>query len=114
MFRFTVRILFAVCVVASVHGANSPSDWPMFRGGPALLGVTSTPLPPKPSLLWKFKTGGPVKSSAVIVGGKVFVGSSDANVYALDLRTGQKIWTYKTTGSVEAPGLFCRSRFFGR
>ncbi len=84
----------------------------MFRGGPALLGVTSTPLPPKPSLLWKFKTGGPVKSSAVIAGGKVFVGSSDANVYALDLRTGQKIWTYKTTGSVEAPGLFADGKLF--
>ncbi len=112
MLRLTVRTLLALFAVATASGVESPSDWPMFRGDPALLGVTSTPLPQKPALLWKFKTGGPVKSSAVIAAGKAFVGSSDSNVYALDLRTGNKLWAYKTTGSVEAPGLVADGKLF--
>src|SRR5437667_3957324 len=37
---------------------------------PALTGVAAGTLPDKLSLLWSFKTGGPVKSSAAIVGGR--------------------------------------------
>ena len=74
--------------------ANSPAaDWPMFRGGPALLGVASGQLPAKLNLLWTFKTGGPVKSSAAIVGQRVFIGSHDGLLYELDLATGSKIWS---------------------
>ncbi len=68
----------------------------MFRGGPALLGVASGNLPGKLNLLWTFKTGGPVKSSAAIEQGRVFIGSHDGNVYALDFAGGKKLfmrWT---------------------
>ncbi|OHB73848.1 MAG: Pyrrolo-quinoline quinone, partial [Planctomycetes bacterium RBG_16_55_9] len=54
------------------------------------------------TFLWKFKTGDTVKSSPVIVGNRVFVGSSADNVYAIDLSMGQKVWSYKTTDAVEA------------
>ena len=47
--------------------------WPMFRGGPALLGVAEGTLPARLELLWSFKTAGPVKSSAAIDQGRVFL-----------------------------------------
>ena len=73
-------------------------------------------------LLWKFKTGGEsvfkVKdyyngsfqpdfwdfylSSAVEKNGVVYFGSSDSNIYALDIATGKKIWNYKTAGSIHS------------
>ncbi|MEP6663362.1 MAG: PQQ-binding-like beta-propeller repeat protein, partial [Verrucomicrobiota bacterium] len=87
-------------------------DWPMFRGAPALSGEAITALPSKPSLLWKFKTGAPVKSSAIIAEGKVFIGSGDTNIYALDFATGKKLWWFKTGGTVEAPGLFAEGKVF--
>src|SRR6059058_4543597 len=85
-------------------GAPSPSDtnWPMFRGNPALTGVASGSLADKLSLLWSFQSGGPVKSSASIVDGRVFIGSGDSNVYALDLTSGKKIWAAKTGGPVDS------------
>ena len=76
------------------------ADWPMFRGNPALSGVAQTQLPEKPSLLWSHKTDGPVKSSAAIVGGRVFVGSDDGQVYALDLAEGKRLWAFKTGAGV--------------
>jgi outer membrane protein assembly factor BamB len=91
------------------------ADWPQFRGGPELRGVAEGKLADKLELLWSFKTGGPVKSSAAIVGGNVFVGSGDGgNVessplvhegrvlfgsdepmfYALDAKTGKQVWKH--------------------
>src|SRR6266478_2062302 len=68
------------------------TDWPMFRGGPALTGIAAGVLRQKLSLLWSFKTGQPVRSSAAIAGGRVYVGSNDANVYCLDLTDGKQVW----------------------
>lgn len=79
------------------------------------------------NLIWKFKTDGEstfdVKdyyngsfkpdfwdfylSSAVHDKGLVYFGSSDSNVYALDIETGKKIWNYKTEGSIHSsPALY--------
>src|SRR6266545_6425976 len=88
------------------------AGWPMFRGNPALTGVAAGTLPEKLSLLWSFKTGGPVKSSAAIVGGRVFIGSGDSHVYALDLATGKKTWAAKTGGAVESSPLVLDGKVF--
>src|SRR5438045_9169006 len=80
-------------------------SWPMFRGGPALKGVASGTLPAKLQLIWKFKTAGPVKSSPAIEGDKVFVGSNDGLVYALNLATGVKVWESKTGGPGESSAI---------
>src|SRR5262249_20778062 len=92
----------------AVHGA----DWPMFRGGPALTGVAGGQLPKKLDLLWTFKTGGPVKSSAAIVQGMVFVGSTDGNIYALSLDGGKRGWAFKTGGEVESSPLVLEGKVF--
>ena len=62
-------------------------SWPMFRGGQQLLGRASGSLPDSLKFVWKFKTGDQIKSSPAIEGNLVFIGSSDANVYAIDLES---------------------------
>ena len=79
------------------------TSWPMFRGGQRQLGVCDGSLPKELDLLWQYKTGGPIVSSAVIADGTVFIGSGDGFVYALDLGSGARVWTFKTGGSIEAP-----------
>jgi len=74
------------------------------------------------NLIWKFKTGGekifPVKdyfngsfqsdfwdfflSSAAVKNNVVYFGSSDTNIYALDIETGKKVWSFATEGSVHS------------
>ncbi len=82
-----------------IEGGGS---WPMFRGGQGLLGRASGSLPESMELVWKFKTDGQVKSSPAIDDGLVFVGSNDANVYAIDLGSGAKVWVYRAGDAVEA------------
>ena len=78
------------------------NNWPMFRGGQSLLGTADGTLPNSLQLIWKFKTGAEIKSSPAINDGIVFIGSADANVYAIDLEKGHKIWEYTTGDFVEA------------
>lgn len=54
----------------------------------------------KPLVAWEFKTGGPVRSSPVVVEGVVYVGSYDGNFYALDAASGKQKWSFKTDGKV--------------
>ena len=78
------------------------NGWPMFHGGPKLQGYTQNILSDSLTLLWKFKTNDEIKSSPAIDEGLVFIGSSDANVYAIGLENGNLVWSYKTGGAVEA------------
>lgn len=77
-------------------------DWPMFHGGQGLLGRASGTLPDSLEFLWKFKTGGEVKSSPAIVDDVVYVGSADVNMYAIGLEDGRKKWEYNTSDAIEA------------
>jgi serine/threonine-protein kinase len=49
---------------------------------------------------WRFPTRADVGSSPAVVNGVVYVGSGDKNVYALNARTGAKLWSYATGDGV--------------
>ena len=49
---------------------------------------------------WKYFTAAPV-----IAGDKVYIGSGDSNLYALDLASGKPIWKFTTTGQIRATPL---------
>lgn len=85
-------------------------------------------------LIWKFKTKGETKfnvkdyyngsfkpdfwdfylSSAIVNNNIVYFGSSDANIYALNVESGEKVWNYKTGGGVHSsPALYDNSLLVG-
>ncbi|HUR47623.1 MAG TPA: PQQ-binding-like beta-propeller repeat protein, partial [Candidatus Saccharimonadales bacterium] len=99
-----IALLLSVSARGAVTSAQ-PGDWPMFRGQPSLTGVAKGELPTKLSLLWTFKTKGPVKSSAAIVGNKVYIGSGDKQVYAINLNDGKQAWSFATEGPVDSSPL---------
>lgn len=92
--------------------ASPAGDWPMYRGQPDLTGIATGTLPAAPTLLWSYQTGGPIKSSATIVGNHVFVGSNDRNLYALDFATGKKIWAFTNSEAIESSPLVLNGTVF--
>jgi eukaryotic-like serine/threonine-protein kinase len=103
-----------VCCFSGVaaEGLATADSWPMFRGNPGLTGVAPGKLPDSLGLLWQFKLGAPTKSSAAISGGRVFIGSDDGSVYALDFANGQKVWSFKTGGPIESSPLVLNGKVY--
>jgi outer membrane protein assembly factor BamB len=86
-------------------GGTGNGDWPNFRGNPLQTGVASSQLPDKLEILWSFKTKDSVEGTAAIAGGTVYVGSFDEHLYALDLKTGQQRWQFKSGPIKVAPAV---------
>ena len=88
------RLGQALRLLAASLAATSPAaaQATMFRGSPEHLGTYSGAAPTLQTVVWKSKTGGRVISSPAVVGGAVYVGSSDNNLYAFDRATGAVRW----------------------
>ena len=50
--------------------------------------------------LWIFTAEDEIRSSPVVAGGRVFVGSYDSNLYALNAKTGDFIWKRATEAGI--------------
>jgi eukaryotic-like serine/threonine-protein kinase len=68
-------------------------DAATFRGNLAHTGVyNATGVPKFSQVKWKFHTDGQVISSPAVANGMAFVGSTDGNLYAIDLESGTQKW----------------------
>jgi polyvinyl alcohol dehydrogenase (cytochrome) len=110
--RRTLALLLPVtlgCLLAAASGqgrkltTSKPAnggDWPVF--GRDVSGSHHNPdenaLTPasvsKLKVKWVFETGGDVSSQPAVVGGVVYFGSWDGKEYAVDAKTGAKLWEY--------------------
>ena len=52
--------------------------------------------------LWAFKTDNEIKSSPVVVGDRLLIGSYDQNLYCLSTRNGALLWKVRTNGPVHS------------
>lgn len=90
-------------VSEDIQSSPQNDDWAMFRrdllhAGNA--GDNSTL--PQGKLKWTFSAGDAIHSSPAVCNGKVYFGSRDGNIYALDSATGEKIWAFHTGSWVES------------
>ena len=72
----------------------------MFRSAAARHGTYVAAGTSYAGLQWRFQTNGTVRSSPVVSGGVVYVGSSDGGLYAIDERTGARRWRYDAGSAV--------------
>ena len=73
----------------------------MFRGNSELTGVyNSKAVNNLEQVKFIFKTMGAIRSSPVISGGILYIGSNDENFYAIDDKSGKEVWKFKTNGTV--------------
>ncbi|MGI8475707.1 MAG: PQQ-binding-like beta-propeller repeat protein [Thermomicrobiales bacterium] len=87
--------------VPPVRAQDASHDVPMFRGNPARTGEMPGPGPSgSPVAIWRFAAGGSVASSPAVVGGTVYVGSVDHNLYAVDAVSGAERWRFAADGGV--------------
>ena len=59
--------------------------------------------------IWNYTTGSSIESSPTVVGGDVYVGSEDGNLYCLNAITGDWIWNYTTKGGIDSSPAVARN-----
>ena len=109
-------VLLAASVLSAVTAvftharavAASYQDWPMFLQNPARTAATVDPKLSVSSastlkLKFAFPAGGPIATSASIVGTTAYVGSWDGYEYAVSTQTGAMIWK-QFLGTTTDPG----------
>lgn len=106
--RFFTMTMFLSAIMCTV--CISPvraEDWPMFHHDLSLSGTTSAHAPGSNEVLWTFPTGASVESSPAVVGDRVFIGSTNGNLYCLDKLTGSPVWSFAAGSSVRSsPAVF--------
>lgn len=92
--------LFCVSLFVSASAVSQPSN---FQHDSRHSGVyQTTPAYRFIGVKFVFKTGGPIRSSAVLARGVLFFGSADGYLYAVEASTGRERWRYKTEGAVHS------------
>ncbi len=96
-------------VAEASESSDTPSEsWTSFRNGPQQLGIAHTALPEGLELLWEYDAPDGVTASAAIANGRVYAGIVGGNVFCLDFKTGDLIWSYRSIESEDpdefAPG----------
>jgi outer membrane protein assembly factor BamB len=98
-----------VIVVLSVMTASpvGAEDWPLGRANQAGTGATADSLPSDLELLWEVSLDGlGFDAGPVIADGKVYAADADGRVTALNLATGEELWSISTAAGFMASPAF--------
>jgi outer membrane protein assembly factor BamB len=60
---------------------------------------------------WRFNSA-PIESSPLLHGRRLYVGSWDHNVYAINARNGRKIWSFQADNQVNTSAVYWKGRIF--
>lgn len=102
------RAALTLSLLAFLHGcperpAGTSADPVMFRGGPAHTGVSDASLfGGQGGVRWSFQTGATVRATPAVTGDRVFAGSGDGRLYAIDRASGKPVWKYDAGSPVHA------------
>lgn len=90
-------------------------DAAMFRGNLQHSGVyDAAGVPQFTAMKWKFHTEGQVISSPAVANGMAYVGSTDHNLYAIDVATGAQKWKFASKARItSSPAVEGDQVFFG-
>lgn len=90
-----------LAILAVLTPVSLLADSPMFRDDAAHTGIYDAAGVPKfTRIKWKFLTEGRVYSSPAVVKDVIYFGSTDHNLYAVNLGDGTLKWKFKTGSSV--------------
>src|SRR5208337_4287794 len=101
LFLLLISILTLAPRIHPAWGTETDS-WPMFHHDVNHTGTSTSTGPTTNNTMWTYITGDLVDSSPAVIGGLVYVGSDDSNVYCLNAANGSQVWTYTTGDTVDS------------
>jgi outer membrane protein assembly factor BamB len=84
--------ILALFAASCLLGDASSGSSAMYRGNPEHTGAyRSGGAPDFGGVRWRFRTDGPIRSTPAVAEGRIYFGSADGHVYAVDLQ-GHEVW----------------------
>lgn len=80
-------------------------DLELQKGRPVTAPPSLLPAGPSARPVWTFDAGAPIWSAPLVNEGRVYFGSQDGVLHALDAATGQRSWKFETRGAIVAKPL---------
>ena len=97
------RVVVGCLALATELGAQNANVSLMFRGSPTHTGVVPTRLfAGQGGVKWRYQTGDAVRSTPAVTTTRVFVGSGDGNLYALERANGRLVWKFAAGGPIHS------------
>lgn len=100
------RLTLAALLLAGWCGFSSAvaADWPMLMGDARHTGRVDDAAfdPTRLKLAWRFDVNAEIRASPVAVGGTLFVGAENGNLYAIDLTSRRLKWLYHAGGGISS------------
>ncbi|MCS6977521.1 MAG: PQQ-binding-like beta-propeller repeat protein [Gemmatales bacterium] len=93
----------ALCVALTLaYASSAPADWPTVRGNAQRTGYVDKPLNLPLQVAWvrhlqDERIGAAVEP--VVAEGRLFIGTHNGNLYALDAKTGEPLWRFAASGA---------------
>lgn len=112
--RWLMLVLSMVLVSCAAAQPRYHEDWPaLHQRASRHVDLRSGPQPPLKEA-WHFQTEGRLLYPPVVADGRVYLGSRDSAVYALDLATGAEIWqTPVDVGGLFSSPVVLQNRLYG-
>src|SRR6185436_17225873 len=102
LWRPSVSVLSTICVLTLPLGAQADPS-PMFRGNPEHTGVSAARFfRGQGGIKWRVKTGDAVRSTPAVTATRLFVGSGDGFLYALERSSGRTVWRFNAGSPVHS------------
>ncbi|PCJ62315.1 MAG: hypothetical protein COA79_04425 [Planctomycetota bacterium] len=91
----------------------SPEDWPCFRGNSERTAKSEIKLGSKLKKIWDIKLPAKI-TSPIVVGEKIFIGSKDSQLRAINISDGKVAWSFYSEGAISAAPVYNKgSIYFG-
>jgi len=107
-----IRLTTMCLSLALLAGVVCAADWPMMCHDSARSGIADTPGPSAGTVAWAAQLGGSVDGSPIVVGGRIYVGSSSGEFFCLNRADGSVVWHARTGGTITGGALLRDGRVF--
>jgi outer membrane protein assembly factor BamB len=93
---------FSLPTVRAVS-ASDPNEWPQFKRDARNTGYDpNATLPASVETKWRYRVDQPIQSAPAVAHGRCFVGATDGQCHAVDVRTGDPLWRADVGGEVRS------------
>jgi len=97
--KILITTLLLLLIAPSLGFSVFRENWPTYMGNQYLTGNNDGIIPEGDNVLWKFNVKGRLYNP-VGINGRVYVVSTDKNLYCLDMKDGSVVWKFQAEGAL--------------